>query len=103
MFFLFLLILASIPVLFCPIGLLIIGLLTDKIGRIKSLQIAYIPLIISWLVIAYAKSLKTIIIGRIIMGTTFGKFFLLTSFSIKLLNIVIGYSYTQYVRKNVIW
>lgn len=59
-----------------PIGLLVIGILTDKIGRRKALQVAYIPLIASWLILAYANSLKSIIIGRIIMGTTMGKFLL---------------------------
>ncbi|XP_025191083.1 facilitated trehalose transporter Tret1-like [Melanaphis sacchari] len=63
---------ASVPILICPIGLLVIGILLDKIGRRKALQVSYIPIMISWLVLAYANSLKTIMIGRIILGTTFG-------------------------------
>lgn len=70
---LYLFILASIPLLVCPTGLVAIGILTDKIGRRKALQVAYIPNILSWLVLAYADSLKTIIIGRILLGTTIGK------------------------------
>ncbi|KAL4105324.1 hypothetical protein QTP88_020572 [Uroleucon formosanum] len=63
---------ASIPILVCPIGLLLIGILTDKLGRRKALQINYIPTIISWLVLAYADSLKLIMIGRIILGIGLG-------------------------------
>jgi len=65
---------ASVPILICPIGLLVIGVLSDKIGRRKALQIGYIPLIISWLVLAYANTLKVIMIGRIILGSALGKF-----------------------------
>ncbi|XP_022169559.1 plastidic glucose transporter 4-like [Myzus persicae] len=63
---------ASLPILVCPVGLLIVGILTDKIGRRKSLQIGYISIIISWLVLAYANSLKAIMIGRAILGLGFG-------------------------------
>uniref|UniRef100_A0A2S2P2S7 Facilitated trehalose transporter Tret1 n=1 Tax=Schizaphis graminum TaxID=13262 RepID=A0A2S2P2S7_SCHGA len=63
---------ASLPILICPIGLLILGILIDKIGRRKALQASYIPIIISWLVFIYADSLKWIIIGRIILGISFG-------------------------------
>lgn len=66
-------ILASIPTLICPVGLLVVGILTDKIGRRKALQVAYVPIIVSWIIIAYADSVKTIIIGRVILGTTMGK------------------------------
>jgi len=65
---------ASVPILICPIGLLIIGILTDTLGRRKALQVGYIPLIISWLVLSYANSLKFIMIGRIILGIGLGKF-----------------------------
>ncbi|XP_022169574.1 facilitated trehalose transporter Tret1-like [Myzus persicae] len=63
---------ASIPILVCPVGLLIVGILTDKLGRRKALQFGYTPLIISWLILAYANSLKAIIIGRIILGIGLG-------------------------------
>ncbi|XP_060856992.1 facilitated trehalose transporter Tret1-like [Metopolophium dirhodum] len=63
---------ASVPILVCPIGLLVIGILTDKLGRRKALQVGYIPLIVSWLVLAYANSLKLIMIGRIILGIGLG-------------------------------
>lgn len=63
---------ASVPILVCPIGLLIIGILTDKVGRRKALQIGYIFLIISWLVLAFANSLTVIMIGRIILGIGIG-------------------------------
>ncbi|KAE9543996.1 hypothetical protein AGLY_001685 [Aphis glycines] len=63
---------ASLPVLICPIGLLVLGILADKIGRRRALQIGYIPIAISWLVLAYGESLKSIIMARIILGTAFG-------------------------------
>lgn len=58
----------------CPIGLLVIGILADKIGRRKALQVAYIPIITSWLILANANSVRAIIIGRIVLGTTMGEF-----------------------------
>lgn len=65
---------ASIPILICPVGLLTSGILTDKIGRRKSLQIAYLPLIFGWLLLANADSFQVVIIGRIIVGLSLGKF-----------------------------
>jgi len=67
-------ILASVPMLITPAGLIVIGILTDKIGRRKALQVAYIPICISWLVLANANSYETIIVGRIIMGSCLGEF-----------------------------
>lgn len=67
-------ILASVPLLVCPVGLIGIGILTDKIGRRRALQVAYVPNIISWLVLAYASTFETVIIARILLGTTIGKF-----------------------------
>ncbi|KAF0764434.1 facilitated trehalose transporter Tret1-like [Aphis craccivora] len=63
---------ASLPVLICPIGLLVLGILSDKFGRRKALQVGYIPIIISWLVLSYSYSLKSIVIARFILGTAFG-------------------------------
>ncbi|KAL5237954.1 hypothetical protein ACI65C_005364 [Semiaphis heraclei] len=63
---------ASFPILVCPIGLLIVGIITDKLGRRKALQFGYIPIIISWLVLTYANSLKAIMIGRIMQGISLG-------------------------------
>lgn len=71
-------ILASVPLLVCPVGLIGIGILTDKIGRRRALQVAYVPNILSWVVLAYANTFETVIIGRVLLGTTIGKF-LLTS------------------------
>lgn len=53
--------------------MLIIGILTDKIGRKKSFQLSYVLITVSWLILAYADSYETILIGRIVVGTTFGK------------------------------
>ncbi|XP_026817040.1 facilitated trehalose transporter Tret1-like isoform X1 [Rhopalosiphum maidis] len=62
----------SITILICPIGLLIIGILTDKFGRRKTVQIVYIPMALSWLIITFANSYTTLLIGKIILGIPFG-------------------------------
>lgn len=70
--------LASVPTLICPVGLLIVGVLADKFGRRISFQLSFIPLILSWLMLACANSYETILIGRIILGFSFGKLLLIT-------------------------
>jgi SP family facilitated glucose transporter-like MFS transporter 8 len=65
---------ASISVLVCPVGLIITGVLTDRIGRKRAIQIVYIPMIISWLLLVFADSYEAILIARIIQGFPFGKF-----------------------------
>lgn len=64
---------ASICILVCPIGLLFIGVLTDKYGKRKTIQITLIPMIISWLLLAFANSYATIMIARVILGIPIGK------------------------------
>lgn len=65
---------ASITVLMCPIGLLIMGILTDIFGRIKAVQIICVPMGIGWLLITFSSSYTTLLIGKIILGIPFGKF-----------------------------
>jgi len=54
-----------------------IGILTDKFGRRKTIQIVYIPMALSWLIITFANSYTTILIGKIILGIPFGEFYVL--------------------------
>ncbi|VVC36031.1 Major facilitator superfamily domain,Major facilitator, sugar transporter-like [Cinara cedri] len=63
---------ASIPSLVSPLGLLLIGILTDKIGRRKALQIAFMPIVVSFLILAYSNSYETIFIGRTVAGLMYG-------------------------------
>ncbi|VVC43313.1 Major facilitator superfamily domain,Major facilitator, sugar transporter-like [Cinara cedri] len=63
---------ASVSSLVSPLGLLIIGILTDKIGRRRSLQIAFLPIIVAFVILAYSDSYETILIGRIVGGLVFG-------------------------------
>ncbi|XP_050439283.1 facilitated trehalose transporter Tret1-like isoform X3 [Adelges cooleyi] len=63
---------ASIPNLVCPIGLLITGILTDKIGRRRAIQTTYIPIITSWWMFAFARSYNVILLARIITGYATG-------------------------------
>lgn len=64
---------ASISPLGSPFSLIIFGILSDKIGRRKALQISFVPIITSWLVLALANSYRTILIGRVLLGFTCGK------------------------------
>ncbi|VVC29772.1 Major facilitator superfamily domain,Major facilitator, sugar transporter-like [Cinara cedri] len=59
---------ASISVLLCPVGFLAVGLLTDKYGRRKTLQIIYVPLILSWITFIIADSYRMLVTARILMG-----------------------------------
>jgi len=51
-----------------------IGILTDKFGRRKTIQIFYLPMALSWLLITFANSYMTILFGRIVLGIPFGEF-----------------------------
>ncbi|KAL4105321.1 hypothetical protein QTP88_020569 [Uroleucon formosanum] len=62
----------SVSILICPIGLLMIGILTDKFGRRKTIQIIYIPMALGWLIITFSQSYTTLLIGKIILGIPFG-------------------------------
>lgn len=58
------------------------GILADLIGRRLTIQLNCIPIILSWLIITFANSYKTILIGRILLGIPFGKLFLFMIFII---------------------
>ncbi|XP_060859337.1 facilitated trehalose transporter Tret1-like [Metopolophium dirhodum] len=62
----------SITILICPIGLLIIGIITDKFGRRKAIQIISVPMALGWLTITFSNSYATLLIGKIILGIPFG-------------------------------
>ncbi|XP_025202612.1 facilitated trehalose transporter Tret1-like [Melanaphis sacchari] len=63
---------ASLPLLLCPIGSLVFGYLSDRFGRKLSLQLTYVPLMISWLLLSNAECLKDIYIGRLLTGLSTG-------------------------------
>ncbi|KAL6261523.1 hypothetical protein P5V15_006611 [Pogonomyrmex californicus] len=63
---------ASVHSLATPVGSLISGPLLDAIGRRGSLQLAAIPLCVGWLVIAFSKSVTTILVGRVVCGVSIG-------------------------------
>ncbi|KAF0753479.1 facilitated trehalose transporter Tret1-like [Aphis craccivora] len=63
---------ASFPLLLCPIGSLVFGYLSDRFGRKLSLQLTYVPLIISWSLLSNAECLKDIYIGRMLTGLATG-------------------------------
>lgn len=65
--------LVSVPVLLCPVGLLIIGVLIDNIGKVITLQINLVPMTLSWLLLLFADSYRAIMIARILLGFCFGK------------------------------
>ncbi|CAI6348075.1 unnamed protein product [Macrosiphum euphorbiae] len=63
---------ASLPLLLCPIGSLVFGYLSDRFGRKLSLQLTYVPLLISWSLLSNAESLNDIYIGRLLTGLATG-------------------------------
>lgn len=65
---------ASVSVLVCPVGLVVIGVLTDRFGKRIALQIALIPMTSGWLLLSFADSFRTILTARILLGFPLGKF-----------------------------
>jgi len=51
-----------------------IGILTDKFGRRKTIQIICAPMALGWLTITFSDSYTTLLIGKIILGIPFGEF-----------------------------
>lgn len=64
---------ASLPLLLSPIGSLVSGYLSDKLGRKNAIQLTYIPLIISWALLYNAQNLTELYIGRLLAGLSTGK------------------------------
>ncbi|XP_050432883.1 facilitated trehalose transporter Tret1-like [Adelges cooleyi] len=63
---------ASLSILPCPVGSLICGYLTDKIGRKHALQLAYIPLLVSTVILYNAETVTAVYVGRIFAGLSVG-------------------------------
>lgn len=59
---------ASLSSLSTPIGCILGGYLSDRIGRKKTLILTEIPLILGWLSIAFATRIEMIYIGRLLCG-----------------------------------
>lgn len=55
-----------------PIGALLSGPLSDRIGRRKTLLMLTIPLTITWIVLGFAQSFTLICIGFTIIGFCMG-------------------------------
>lgn len=63
---------ASIHSAATPIGSLLSGLLMDCYGRKTTLQIAGLPLIVGWFLIAFSQNYVTLMIGRFVAGLSTG-------------------------------
>ncbi|KAL7050092.1 hypothetical protein ACKWTF_003954 [Chironomus riparius] len=59
---------ASLSSLSTPIGCILGGYLSDRIGRKKTLILTEIPLILGWMIIAFASQIEMIYIGRLLCG-----------------------------------
>lgn len=67
-----LLLAASIHSAATPLGSLLSGVLMDNCGRKLALQIAAIPVIIGWTMIAFSRSHIILLLGRLIAGISVG-------------------------------
>ncbi|XP_075970880.1 facilitated trehalose transporter Tret1-2 homolog isoform X2 [Anticarsia gemmatalis] len=59
---------ASLSAAGTPIGCILSGWLMDNIGRRRTLIITEIPLMLGWLLIAFAQNIPMIYIGRLLIG-----------------------------------
>lgn len=65
---------ASLGVISNPLGALMSGTIMEVWGRKTTLQVASIPFLIGWLLMAYADNYMSLCVGRFITGVAIGKF-----------------------------
>ncbi|XP_017780645.1 PREDICTED: facilitated trehalose transporter Tret1 [Nicrophorus vespilloides] len=63
---------ASVHSASTPLGSLLSAVLMEKVGRKLTLQVSAVPLIVGWLLIAFAQSHNAILLGRLIAGMSAG-------------------------------
>ncbi|VVC93434.1 unnamed protein product [Leptidea sinapis] len=63
---------AALINLTCLGGLFIVGIITEKFGRRRTITFLSMPLVICWIVVYYARSKLVIIATRVIVGISFG-------------------------------
>lgn len=63
---------ASIIVIVVPFASIAGGFLMDSIGRLNTIKLATIPVVIGWILIAVAKDVPTILVGRFFTGIASG-------------------------------
>ncbi|XP_047355415.1 facilitated trehalose transporter Tret1-like isoform X1 [Vespa velutina] len=59
---------ASVVVLFVPVGAVLSGFLMETVGRLRTLQIGAIPCIVGWALIASSSNLSMLLVGRLLSG-----------------------------------
>ncbi|RZC37903.1 facilitated trehalose transporter Tret1-2 -like, partial [Asbolus verrucosus] len=59
---------ASVITITIPVSGMMCGFLMDGLGRLNTIRLAMVPAVVGWAVIATAKSVHAMIIGRIITG-----------------------------------
>ncbi|CAK1549457.1 unnamed protein product [Leptosia nina] len=62
----------------CFCGFAIVAILTEILGRRKSLIILNIPVLASWIVVFFAKDMVTLLLSRIVLGVSYGGVLMLT-------------------------
>lgn len=65
---------ASLPLLLSPVGSLLFGYMSDRFGRKISLQLTYVPLLLSWALLSNAQCLNDIYLGRLLAGFATGQY-----------------------------
>lgn len=72
LWFSFLSFLASMHSAATPLGSLLSGILMERYGRKLALQLASIPLVIGWILIALSPGCVLLLIGRLTAGVSVG-------------------------------
>lgn len=63
---------ASVHSAATPVGSLLSGVLMDNCGRKLALQMASIPLILGWILIAFCNNHSLLLLGRLVAGFSVG-------------------------------
>lgn len=64
--------LASIHSMATPFGSFTGGILSENIGRLRSLQLCILPMVIGWIIIVFSPNISVLLVGRFFCGFAVG-------------------------------